>query len=366
MLNIEHTVAITQNFCSRTNFDAVWRKTRSGRKKMSVKWLRKLHDEYPDLADRAERINDADRYVMYDKEKHGKQKKKDSKKEGKDSKSEQMRERSMSSSSSHGREMEERGKKLDTNAKTSTGAMCAKPSNAVSRIIPLSPISRTTEDQKLGLRLHLQSLSQSDTSSRPRPYDVLSDRGRKAASDSDCTEYTQNAGGSGAADATKDTLFLDDLNNLNNLKGATIHSNATSKSTSSVSSETSTSRKRRSSENDSDNVSEETDRISRSENNPPFQNHDGKKRPKLGDSRDGREPGLSGVITSESASIFEKLCNRFSTYRRSDKKSYKHDYKRNRESDDRIADRSNDRKDKKRKEKKSSSSSSKKTKASRD
>lgn len=50
VLNLEDTVAMTQNFCSRANFSKVWREARSGRKKMSVKWLKRLHEYHPDLA----------------------------------------------------------------------------------------------------------------------------------------------------------------------------------------------------------------------------------------------------------------------------------------------------------------------------
>lgn len=55
VLNLEDTVAMTQNFCSRANFKNVWREARSGRKKMSVKWLKRLHEYHPDLAQVAAR-----------------------------------------------------------------------------------------------------------------------------------------------------------------------------------------------------------------------------------------------------------------------------------------------------------------------
>ena len=42
VLNITHTVAVTQNFCTTPRFDAVYRATRRGRPKMSKKWLEKL------------------------------------------------------------------------------------------------------------------------------------------------------------------------------------------------------------------------------------------------------------------------------------------------------------------------------------
>lgn len=58
VINLEDSVAVTQNFCSRANFPAVWRKTRSGRKGMARKWLRLLEARYPDLAALARRINE--------------------------------------------------------------------------------------------------------------------------------------------------------------------------------------------------------------------------------------------------------------------------------------------------------------------
>ncbi|CAM9982678.1 unnamed protein product [Ectocarpus sp. 8 AP-2014] len=68
VLNLEDSVAITQNFCSRNNFEKVWRKTRTGRKKMSVKWLKELDKEHPSLADTARRLNSEDGFVMVHKE----------------------------------------------------------------------------------------------------------------------------------------------------------------------------------------------------------------------------------------------------------------------------------------------------------
>jgi histone arginine demethylase JMJD6 len=69
VLNLEDTVAITQNYCSRRNFDNVWLKTRSGRKRMAWKWLCQLEIDHPDLADRAKELNRRDDFVMkYDPE----------------------------------------------------------------------------------------------------------------------------------------------------------------------------------------------------------------------------------------------------------------------------------------------------------
>lgn len=68
VLNLTDTVGITQNYCSRRNFDAVWTQARSGRKKMSCSWLRKLDVVHPDLACRARELNARDGYVMLEED----------------------------------------------------------------------------------------------------------------------------------------------------------------------------------------------------------------------------------------------------------------------------------------------------------
>lgn len=69
VLNLSHTVGITQNFCSPRNFDRVWEKTRSGRKLMASKWLNALEISYPSLAERAKYLNRRDNYTLkYDPE----------------------------------------------------------------------------------------------------------------------------------------------------------------------------------------------------------------------------------------------------------------------------------------------------------
>jgi len=64
VLNLTHTVGVTQNFCSPRNFDKVWTKTRTGRKRMAWKWLCALDRRYPHLADRARALNKRDSFVM--------------------------------------------------------------------------------------------------------------------------------------------------------------------------------------------------------------------------------------------------------------------------------------------------------------
>lgn len=69
MLNLTHTVGVTQNFVSPRNFDHVWLKTRTSRKRLAWKWLCQLEQHYPDLAERARKMNERDNFVMkYDPE----------------------------------------------------------------------------------------------------------------------------------------------------------------------------------------------------------------------------------------------------------------------------------------------------------
>mmetsp|Transcript_13194 Transcript_13194/g.25254 ORF Transcript_13194/g.25254 Transcript_13194/m.25254 type:complete len:486 (-) Transcript_13194:278-1735(-) len=64
VLNITHTVAVTQNFCARAQFLKIWRHARKGRKKMSRKWLESLKLRHPDLAEMALKCNEDEGFEM--------------------------------------------------------------------------------------------------------------------------------------------------------------------------------------------------------------------------------------------------------------------------------------------------------------
>jgi len=66
VVNIDDTIAITQNYCSFVNFEKVWIHVRSERKKMAVKFLKKLKKFYPKYYEKAVAMNKKDGFLMYD------------------------------------------------------------------------------------------------------------------------------------------------------------------------------------------------------------------------------------------------------------------------------------------------------------
>ncbi|CAK9083667.1 unnamed protein product [Durusdinium trenchii] len=63
VLNLEDTVAVTQNYCGPDNFDLVWTKTRREREKIAWLWLRNMR-RYSPLYERAMELNKRDNFKM--------------------------------------------------------------------------------------------------------------------------------------------------------------------------------------------------------------------------------------------------------------------------------------------------------------
>uniref|UniRef100_A0A914DN24 JmjC domain-containing protein n=1 Tax=Acrobeloides nanus TaxID=290746 RepID=A0A914DN24_9BILA len=57
VMNLDHTIAVTQNFCSLSNLKIVWPKTIKGRPKLSTHWLRSLRVNRPEIMPIINEIN---------------------------------------------------------------------------------------------------------------------------------------------------------------------------------------------------------------------------------------------------------------------------------------------------------------------
>jgi len=66
VVNLDDTIAVTQNYCNSVNFEKVWLHVRSERKKMAVKFLRKLKKFNSECYDKAVEMNRKDKFLMYD------------------------------------------------------------------------------------------------------------------------------------------------------------------------------------------------------------------------------------------------------------------------------------------------------------
>ena len=109
VLNLEDSVAVTQNFVSRVNFPTVWRKTRSGRKKMACRWLKELDRNYPDLGALARKLNECDAFHMMTAEEHKERSRRKKEKREKKKRKEAARKKKADASSAMNTESKRKG-----------------------------------------------------------------------------------------------------------------------------------------------------------------------------------------------------------------------------------------------------------------
>ena len=72
VINLQDTLAVTQNFASRVNFGEVWTKTRAARKHMARRWLQQLDIHYPFLGEEARMLDRRDKFEWVFKNKKAK------------------------------------------------------------------------------------------------------------------------------------------------------------------------------------------------------------------------------------------------------------------------------------------------------
>lgn len=65
VINLDITIAITENVCNPGNFERVWIQTRRGRKRLAYTWLKKLKKHYPQLFVKAMALNFRDNFMMW-------------------------------------------------------------------------------------------------------------------------------------------------------------------------------------------------------------------------------------------------------------------------------------------------------------
>jgi histone arginine demethylase JMJD6 len=66
VVNLDDTMAITQNYCNTTTFEKIWLRVREERKRMAVRFLNKIQKHQPDLYSIAIELNKRDDYIIHD------------------------------------------------------------------------------------------------------------------------------------------------------------------------------------------------------------------------------------------------------------------------------------------------------------
>lgn len=65
VINLDNTIAITENVCNAGNFERVWTETRKSRKRLAYRWLKRLRKSERAMYNIAVQMNIRDNFVMW-------------------------------------------------------------------------------------------------------------------------------------------------------------------------------------------------------------------------------------------------------------------------------------------------------------
>lgn len=65
VINLDNTIAITENICNNGNFERVWTQTRKSRKRLAYRWLKLLRREEKVMFKIAVEMNKRDNFIMW-------------------------------------------------------------------------------------------------------------------------------------------------------------------------------------------------------------------------------------------------------------------------------------------------------------
>lgn len=130
VINLDNTMALTQNWMSVTNFDKVWKSLRSERKKLSCVLLEKFKKKRPELYQRAVDLNKEDGFIMYNERLKKPRKKSNSREDSKEKNGQKAQKKRKLNSESTGRETNSTWSKASSSSSSSDSSSSAWSSSS--------------------------------------------------------------------------------------------------------------------------------------------------------------------------------------------------------------------------------------------